>query len=348
MRVIVALCLLMTVAGAAAAFELGNRAPAKPAESSVYVEPEEVRQGGNTIAQAVAISIPGTYAGTTTGYADYYDECCPYTGSVSPDVVYSVTPDITAGWDLDLCFSSYDTKIYIYDTSMNLIACNDDFHFSPPCFVYSSKLLNTPLQGGVTYYIIIDGHAGHHGNYRLDITEHVPCVLSSPASAQLENEPPLEVGYLDAHNGGCNSPEFDTPFQEITGSVFCGVAGWYFAGNPLWPHRDTDWFHILIPDGGVLEITGDAEFATYLFELWPHDCQTVAVAQHVIIGQCAEATMTITGEPGSLVWFWVGSTVGWAPEYFDGDAYNYVLHLNLEELVKTERQSWTSVKSLFQ
>ncbi len=58
--------------------------------------------------------------------------------------------------------------------------------------------------------------------------------------------------------------------------------------------------------------------------------------------------MTITGEPGSLVWFWVGATTYEPPSYFDGGTYNYVLHLNLVESVKTERQSWTSVKSLFQ
>jgi hypothetical protein len=291
--------------------------------------------------------MPGTYLGTTTGYTANYDEMCPF-GAHAPDVVYSVTPDITAGWDLDLCYSSYDTKIFIYDQNMSYIACNDDFHFGPPCYVYSSKLVNILLQGGVTYYIIITGYGNQHGAYQLDITEHVPCVVACPVGAQLENEPPLEVGYLDAHNGGCNSPEFDYPFQQITEAIFCGVAGWYFAGDPLWPHRDTDWFHILIPDGGVLEITGDAEFETVMLELWPHDCQTVAVVQHVVIGPCAEATMTITGEPGSLVWFWVGSTMFWPPDYFDGDSYNYVLHLNLEEPVATESQSWTSVKSLFQ
>jgi hypothetical protein len=342
---ILAMWLLMTLASAAVAFELGTRAPAKPADNSVYVEPEEVRQGGDTIAEAIPITIPGTFLGTTTGYSANYDEMCPY-GGWAPDVVYSVTPAADIGIDFDLCYSSYDTKIFIYDEVMNLIACNDDFHFYPPCFQYSSKLVNVALQGGTTYYIVVTGYGSAHGPYQLDITEYTPCVLDCTVGAQLENEPPLEFGYLDAHNGGCFSPEFGHPFQQITTPIFCGVAGWYYQ-SIYWDMRDTDWFHIVIPTAGMLEITGDAEFATYMLELAPQDCENVAVAQDVVIGPCQEATMTITGEPGSLVWFFVGSTVFNQPTYFEGNEYNYVLYLNLEEPVATERQSWSAVKSLF-
>jgi hypothetical protein len=338
-------CLLLTMAGAAMAFELGTRAPAKPADNSAYVAPEEVRQGGDTIAEAIPITIPGTFVGTTTGYNANYDEMCPYGGN-APDVVYSVTPATGVAMDFDLCYSSYDTKIFIYDEVMNLIACNDDFHFDSPCFDYSSKLENVALQGGTTYYIIVTGYSNANGPYQLDITEYIPCVLDCPVGAQLENEPPLEDGYQDAFNGGCNSPEFDHPFQAITAPIFCGVTGWYHSSSGL-EQRDTDWFHIVIPAGGVLEITGDAEFATYMFELAPQDCENVAVAQDVIIGPCQEATMTITGEPGSLVWFWAGPTTFSPPANYQDNEYNYVLYLNLEEPVATERQSWTSVKSLF-
>ena len=53
--------------------------------------------------------------------------------------------------------------------------------------------------------------------------------------------------------------------------------------------------------------------------------------------------MTITGEPGSLVWFWVGPTTFTGPV----NEYNYILYLNLEDPVQTETNSWTGVKSLF-
>ena len=36
-------------------------------------------------------ALPYVMMGTTVGYTDDYDEECPYTGSTSPDVVYSFT-----------------------------------------------------------------------------------------------------------------------------------------------------------------------------------------------------------------------------------------------------------------
>ena len=78
-----------------------------------------------------------------------------------------------------------------------------------------------------------------------------------PPGAALEDEPPLVDGYVDLHNGGCNTDPTDPPFQPITAPIFCGVSGWYLdAGTD---HRDTDWFLVDIPASGVLEITGDAE-----------------------------------------------------------------------------------------
>ena len=55
--------------------------------------PAPTRQGGETVADAVVIAaLPYNDSGTTAGYVDDYDEVCPYTGSTSPDVVYSYTP----------------------------------------------------------------------------------------------------------------------------------------------------------------------------------------------------------------------------------------------------------------
>ena len=50
------------------------------------------RQGGDTDVDATVIdALPYLMMGTTVGYTDDYDEECPYTGSTSPDVVYSFT-----------------------------------------------------------------------------------------------------------------------------------------------------------------------------------------------------------------------------------------------------------------
>ncbi len=342
MRTLLLLLALLTLNAPAHAFDLGNRALDKPVDNSVYTPPTEPpRQGGDTIEEAIPITIPGTYVGTTIGYQNNYDEMCPY-GSGGPDVVYTYMPDSTINLDFDLCYSTFDTVLYIYDVNLNLIACSDDFHFSSPCYTYTSKLENIFLQAGMTYYVIVDGYGASAGPYQLDITENMPCVVTCPTGAHMEDEPPLVDGYLDAHNGGCNSPEFGNPFQPITEPVFCGVSGWYLSssGGQL---RDTDWFHIVVPASGVLEVTGDAEFPTSMFELFPQICGSVGVVQNVIIGPCNEAAMTIVGAPGSLVWFWVGPTTFTGP----ANEYHYILHLNLDAPVQTERHSWTNVKSLF-
>jgi hypothetical protein len=216
------------------------------------------------------------------------------------------------------------------------VACNDDFYPD-----YVSKIEQLALMGGVQYFIVVDGWGGDFGDYVINITEFEPCILECPAGAELEGEPPLVDDYQDEYNGGCNSPEFGNPFGVITAETFCGVSGWYLnaGGNS----RDTDWFEIIVPDAGFFEVIGDAEQPTYMFELAPQDCGSVAVVQNVIIGPCAEGTMTIPGAAGSTIWFWVGPTT------FDGpvNEYDYVLFTNLTGGVATEDHSWTGVKALF-
>jgi len=316
------------LANHAATKSTGDRTPPPP-------DPTVIRQGGDTILDAVPIALNANFAGSPAGYTNDYDEVCPYSGSTSPDVVYTFTP----GWDtsitIDMYGSAYDTKIYIYDQGLNLIACNDDFYSD-----YTSRLDNVPVLSGVQYFLVIDGYGGDYGSYTGFIYENFGW-LECPAGAELENEPPLVDGYLDAWNGGCNSPESGNPFQPLTQPVFCGQTGYYQSASGG-AFRDTDWFTIAIPADGVLEITGAAFEPTYMFELGPRDCDAVGVLQSVAIGPFQEASLSITGQPGDEVWFWVG------PQHFwDGDTYEYlyVLWLNLTVPVKT--RSWTGVKCLF-
>lgn len=129
-----------------------------------------ILQGGDNIGSATSIpSLPYHDTGTTSGYTDDYDEACPSSGSISPDVVYSYTPPADAIVDITLCNGSdYDTKLYLYEngyTPGNPYACNDD-----ECPGYVSELIGVFLTGGNTYYIVIDGFGGDHGNYVLDMT----------------------------------------------------------------------------------------------------------------------------------------------------------------------------------
>ncbi len=198
--------------------------------------------------------------------------------------------------------------------------------------------------GGVQYFIVVDGYGGDFGDYVINITEFEPCVVECPAGSELENEPPLAIDYEDTWNGGCNTDPANPPFQPMTGGSFCGVSGFYiYQGSN---YRDTDWFTITMPDEGFLEITGDAELATYMFELGPQDCNNVGVLQNVVIGPCLEGTMVITGAPGSEIWFWVGPTTFGSPDGSDVYEYDYALQSNLGPIA-TESHSWTDVKGLF-
>ena len=334
MRKLLVFAMMLALVGSAMAFDLGNSAGEKPIVNYPPNVPGD-RQGGDTILDATPISVPGNDSGTTAGYNDDYDEVCPYSGSTAPDVVYTTTPAADVLVDIDLLGSTYDTKLYVYDENLALIACNDDFYPD-----YVSKLEQVTLLGGVQYFIVIDGWNGDFGDYVITIVEFAPCVLDCPAGAELEGEAALVDDYEDDFNGGCNSPEYGNPFGVITAPTFCGVSGWYlYQGGD---RRDTDWYEVVIPEDGFFEVIGDAEQPTYMFELGPLDCGTTGVIQNVIVGPCAEATITIPGAVGSTIWFWVGPTTFSGPV----NEYNYVLITNLET-VATEDHSWTGVKALF-
>jgi len=354
-RLLVVLALIVIALPAAAVDDrLAAQAPVKPDHVVVPppADPEVIRQGGDTIADATVFSIPYYDEGTTAGYTDDYDEVCPYDNSTSPDVVYSYTPAGDIYLDIDLCGSLYDTKLYVYDDSMNLIACNDDYYSGDPCGQYVSALIGVPMNAGMQYYIVIDGYGGDCGEYVLYFGSIPgPCYTGScPPESELEGEPELMDGYVDAYNGGCNSPEFDTPFQMLEADQpggalsFCGKSGWYDDG-----FRDTDWFTVILdPDGnGILECSLCGVYPTYLFELGPHDCDQVGVLQQVQ-SAFTWADMTIVGAPGDVVWLWVGSSSFYPPPGYEGHEYEYILELDgLQGPVATDPHTWTQVKGLY-
>ena len=66
-------------------------------------------------------ALPFSDEGTTIGFEDDYDEVCPYSGSLSPDVVYMMTSS-GATYDFSLCTNTaYDSKIYILDMEGNVV-----------------------------------------------------------------------------------------------------------------------------------------------------------------------------------------------------------------------------------
>ena len=347
---IVLVMVLTTCAGASSAIDTDYRQPTKTPATVVPNVPDPGRQGGDIIADAAVIpDIPYYITGTTTGFNDDYDEACPYTGSTSPDVVYVYTPPMERVLTIDLYGSAYDTKIYVYDEFLVLVACNDDFYPN-----YVSKLENVALVGGMAYFIVIDGYGGDHGDYILHILEYIPpepCELVCPDDGFPEGEPPLVDGYVDAYNGGCNHP--DVPFQDLFGDeqgnlVLCGVAGWYLYNGSN--YRDTDWFFLYAGPTGTVEVTADVECTTYIVEGGPHDCNVPAVIQLIEISDCEPAVMTMTGyEPGGLIWFIVLSSTFEPPDPDFGNEYDYIVWFSglMPTTVANETASWSSVKALF-
>ncbi len=136
-----------------------------PYDPSKYPAPD---QGGDAIASATVITAPYSNTGTTSGYLNDYDEVCPYTGSTSPDVVYSYTPSADEAITVDLLGSLYDTKVFIYQdvaTPGTPWACNDDAYPD-----YTSALFGIGIYVGHTYYIVIDGYGGDNGTYTINVT----------------------------------------------------------------------------------------------------------------------------------------------------------------------------------
>ena len=121
----------------------------------------------------IVTGLPFSTTGTTVGFEDDYDEVCPYTGSLSPDVVYMMTSS-GAAYDITLCDdSAYDTKLYVYDADQNLAAggtaCNDDDCTTANGQNWVSQLLGLTLEPGL-YYIVVDGYGSDEGSYTLDIS----------------------------------------------------------------------------------------------------------------------------------------------------------------------------------
>lgn len=360
MRHMLAFVLVVCMAGAAfaAAPQTSNQLqiPMK-SDSHVLQNPVADRQGGETIATAVPIAaLPFNDTGATCDNINDYDAVCPYSGSTSPDVVYSLYLDGDTSLTVDLCGSGYDTKTYVLDAGLTVLACNDDFYFDAVCGVYVSKIDAAFIPGGQTVYIVVDGYGSDCGDYIIEVTGEIfiPCVLECPDGGTPEGEPPLVDNYADEYNGGCNSVEFGAPIQALEGTgdntlVFCGKAGFY--PNQGSQYRDTDWFSaVLAEDGpGFIEITLDAEKQSVLYELFIPSCDAVSVGQAIDpVGPCSPQTMTIFGSPGDVVFFFVGAS--WSEDYFGQvDEWNYIMTITglADGIIATEDATWSDVKGLY-
>jgi hypothetical protein len=310
------------------------------------------KQGGEDWGTATEISIPFATTGTTVGYSDDIGHTCIMPIGSSPDVVYEFLATETRELDVDLAGSNFDTVLLVwrYDASQSPPYVFHDCDLDGNGSDLTSHIRDLEVVAGERYFIVVDGFWGTTGLYHLAVSDYEDCELL--CSGLDEGEPSLENGYQDAYNGGCNSPEFGEPFQELFGDengdlVLCGVGGWYvLAGDDL---RDTDWFRGTIGSDGVVEVDLASEVEVNLFDLGPLDCGEVGILQSVAVSACDEASLTIIGEPGQEIWLWIGSSWYLQPDWYDDQEFDYVLSISglAAGTVATERHSLSDLKGLF-
>jgi hypothetical protein len=350
--VLLALCLIST----AFANEDNVRRDAVPKNNTLYQMPSHLatgREGGETIATAVPIpGLPFSDTGYTCDNIHDYDVACSFTGSTSPDVVYSYVPPADELVQMDLCLSDYDTKIYVFDTAMNVVGCNDDFWYAAPCYVYSSYL-EVFLTGGETYYIVVDGYGYSCGNYNLDMTSQPYVPIECNDNFLPEDEPYMGVDYDDTYNGGCNSsPYVFQPLYWIDEDSGCmhlsGISGWYpYQGSD---YRDTDWFEFVADSDQItVSIMTDNDYTLTRCMMTTENPSCAGYSYSFQSSEIpANLTMswTVDAIPGETYWVFVAPA-----DWISGPLqFTYCLQIcGLDySIIPNEDKTWGDVKSMYE
>jgi hypothetical protein len=326
-------------------FWLAPSMPPKPLPDGTPA-PLMPRVQGDTMADPFIMpAIPFTIAGNTCSFNEDYDYMCP-SGSNAPDVVYRYTCDASIMVTVDLCQSTYDSKVHVYeDAAGTPIACNDDF-----CS-WQSYIDAVPLTAGHIYYFVIDGYGNSCGDYVLEVDEYEPCVLRCPPGAMPEGEPDCYEGYDDQYNSGCLGHPYPV-FQYLEPScdpiVICGTTGVFPFDTTL--YRDTDWFGLFnYQSGSNICLAGDAEVPiAFMIIDGRMGCDGLNVVAYGIAGPCAPVSdICHCCEMGEW-WLWVGPRI-WDPSYACGSVYWMELtgYTNGSSPTPASDTTWGRVKELF-
>ena len=311
----------------------------------------EGRIEGDTIEECWVIpSLPFTDTDNTCGFADDYEESCPY-GSNSQDVVYSYSPPYDMCVSISLCDSYYDTKVFVYEDESTPgvpYACNDDnFACVDPPVDYTSWLESVELFAGHTYYIVVDGYSGDCGDYVLAVDE-----IDCPGPCDVicvgvpEGEPTCYDGYQDQYNSGCSTNTWSYISAGSDPIVYCGESGIFSSGGLS--YRDTDWY-LIYPCGGVpITVTVEAEFLV-LFGILDlrEGCEYVEFYSYAIADECEPTGLTEYLPLGQYAIF--VAPYDWLPEYECGVEYSLTVGGYTEHCdpPPVEVTTWGALKALY-
>jgi hypothetical protein len=327
--------------------------PASPAEAAAKplrapgVNTPRPQVGGDTIATATNIpALPYTDTGNTCSYTHDYDEVCPYTGSLSPDVVYQFVPPARMWVAIDLCASLYDTKVYVYENGPgHVVACNDDADCG-----YSGwqSYVDLVVEPGNVYYIVVDGYGSDCGEYDMTISQNLCCCAFCPPGGVAEGEPVCYDGYEDHTNGGCNStPEVFLPAPcSADGSpvTLCGTYGGFLYGGL--DYRDTDWFTVdgdCNTDGFTWCLTGDS-YSTIMGYIATRPCDEITTFDEYLVLDCMEPGCLEVPAGDYILWV---ATAGFGPD--EGCGYLYYWTTDGYDCcpVSVEPASWGEIKGSY-
>lgn len=150
--------------------------------------------------------------------------------SSAGDHTYQFTTTETTDITIDLCGSSYDTEIHLFELTNGScdagpIASNDD-----NCGVQSSLTVSCAVAG--TYVVVIEGAGGNEGAYDMDISLSncgcpVPLVNDDPCGA-IE----LTVGPTCVGTEGDNTTATDSGIADPGCANYGGADMWYYAIVP--------------------------------------------------------------------------------------------------------------------
>jgi hypothetical protein len=183
------------------------------------------RQGGDTFADAVAITLPYTGSGTTVGYTNDYGPFSDATNLIctgptstsygnANDVVYKLTLADTMEIVVDLENSLYDTFIAVYDsTDTAVVLTNDDYNGL-------QSYVQCHLPPG-TYYIVVDGFSTSTGVYEIAVYQIIPPDIGAQIQTVwkdgmiLTDELPDSVFSYTDHNISLNESCYSISAREL-------------------------------------------------------------------------------------------------------------------------------------
>ncbi|MCP4545581.1 MAG: PKD domain-containing protein [bacterium] len=291
---------------------------------------------GETIETAIQISgLPYSHSSSTCDYADDYDEDCPWSSN-APDVVFSYNPPQDLEITIDLCGSSFDTKVFVYDDLMNEVECNDD-----ACGQSGYRsFVHMNVVGGASYFVIVDGFGGGCGDYTMLIREVEPlefCDLPCDGVNEQEMAAPCEYDTNLPIEGNVQVLEPDEN-GEVT---ICG-------NTHLIPpdKRDTDWYLGQIGPSGHVEARIYAQHETRLYLMAMHDgsddveCGEISIIEVGYGEDCvivdsynchdsvADELTCYDGDCGQDVIFWVGLPFYEPPPGYPSSGSNYRIEIS--------------------